>query len=306
MFAPDDETSRALEQLPRALEHRSTSNGKRQRITTEKNTDILPPLTQESPKAKVAWRQMAQLRKENRYLRASLEEQRAEMIKVQREYAQLRSELDHAIAIVHEGHQQDLTYNQTQLQELMDERNQLSETIQVVTERYQALLKLFQDRIQEEIEHLPSLLITPTHYYSIFIGYSHPDQAFAKRLHTDLQNKGLRCWFAPSNLRPGTPIVRCIEEAIHQQEKFLLILSHHAIMSNWVQQEIEAALYKEATTGQEILFPIRLDNTVLESETLWAQRLRTRHIGDFTNWQNETAYQQAFTTLLRHLKVSKH
>jgi hypothetical protein len=59
--------------------------------------------------------------------------------------------------------------------------------------------------------------------------------------------------------------VRGIEEAIHLHEKLLLILSHHAVNSPWVQQEVEAAWYKEATTGQEILFPIRLDNTVLSS-----------------------------------------
>ncbi len=68
-------------------------------------------------------------------------------------------------------------------------------------------------------------------------------------------------------------------------EKFLLILSDHAVNSSWVQQEVEAAVYKEVTTRQEILFPIRLDNTVLESETLWAKRIRQRHIGDFTGWQ---------------------
>jgi hypothetical protein len=76
-------------------------------------------------------------------------------------------------------------------------------------------------------------------------------------------------------------------------------------MSNWVQQEVESVLYKEATTGQEILFPIRLDNAVLESDMLWAKRLRQRHIGDFTGWQDDANYQQAFTALLRHLKVDR-
>src|SRR5262249_15195254 len=136
-----------------------------------------------------------------------------------------------------------------------------------------------------------SLLTIPIQYHSLFLSYSHHDQAFTKQLYNDLQNKGIRCWFALHDLRPGTPIVRGIEEAIHLHEKLLLILSQHAAMSYWVQQEVETALYREANTGQEILFPIRLDNTVLESNTLWAQRLRTRHIGDFTNWQDETAYQ---------------
>lgn len=75
--------------------------------------------------------------------------------------------------------------------------------------------------------------------------------------------------------------------------------------SAWVEREVDAALHQEIKRGNDVLFPIRLDNTVLESDTLWAKRLRQRHIGDFTGWQDEAAYQQAFTALLRHLKVAK-
>jgi len=53
-----------------------------------------------------------------------------------------------------------------------------------------------------------------------------------------------------------------VDARTQAHEKLLLILSTDAVMSNWVQQEVEAALYKEVITGKEILFPIRLDNTV--------------------------------------------
>jgi hypothetical protein len=160
MFAPNEitQTTEALERLPSGLERQSTRSGKRQRTPKEKNTDILPSLTTdtlpvltlESPKAKATGRQMAQLRKENRYLRAALEEQQTELQKAQREYTQLRSEFDHEIAIVHQGHQQDLAYYQTQLQELMDERNQLSEKQQALEDHYQELQKSLQDTVHQE------------------------------------------------------------------------------------------------------------------------------------------------------------
>ncbi len=159
---------------------------------------------------------------------------------------------------------------------------------------------------ETQIEYLPSLLTPrPIEYQSLFISYASPDEAIAKRLHTDLRKKDVPCWFAPHDLRPGTLLVRGIEEAIHKQDKLLLILSHHAVTSNWVQYEVEAALHKQATCGRETLFPIRLDNAILESDTLWAKRLCKHHIGDFTNWQDDTVYQQAFTALLRHLKVTR-
>jgi hypothetical protein len=157
---------------------------------------------------------------------------------------------------------------------------------------------------ETQIEYLPSLLTPrPIQYCSLFISYAHQDEAVAKRLHTDLRKKDVPCWFAPHDLRPGTPILRGLEEAILLQDKFLLILSKHAVQSAWIEREVDTALYQEIKRGQDVLFPIRLDNTVLESKAGWATRLQHRHIGDFTNWHDDAIYQQGFADLLRHLKV---
>jgi uncharacterized protein YjbI with pentapeptide repeats len=153
------------------------------------------------------------------------------------------------------------------------------------------------------IDYLSSAV--PSEYHFVFLSHSHRDQDFTKRLYTDLQNQDVRCWLVPHDLRPGTSVGRGIEETIHWREKLLLILSKHALTSNWVQHEVEAAMYKEVTSGQEILFPVRLDDIILESDTQWAKRLRQRHIINFTGWQDEATYHEAFTTLLRHLKVAK-
>jgi hypothetical protein len=52
-----------------------------------------------------------------------------------------------------------------------------------------------------------------------------------------------------------------------------------------------------------MLFPIRLDDTVLHMPSGWAAQLRSRHIGDFRGWKDHDAYQTAFTRLLRDLKA---
>jgi hypothetical protein len=49
------------------------------------------------------------------------------------------------------------------------------------------------------IEYLPSLLNQSIQLYSCFISYSSKDEAFVHRLHADLQDKGVRCWFAPED-----------------------------------------------------------------------------------------------------------
>ena len=81
------------------------------------------------------------------------------------------------------------------------------------------------------IEYLPSLLQQAIQFYSCFISYSTKDQEFADRLHADLQNKGVRCWFAPRQIRGGEKIQDQIDEAIRTHDRLLLILSNYSMHS---------------------------------------------------------------------------
>ena len=62
------------------------------------------------------------------------------------------------------------------------------------------------------IDYLPSVLEHAVQFYSCFISYSTRDQAFADRLHADLQSNGVRCWFAPHDIVPGKKIHEQIDE----------------------------------------------------------------------------------------------
>jgi TIR domain-containing protein/pentapeptide repeat protein len=153
------------------------------------------------------------------------------------------------------------------------------------------------------IDYIRTLIHHPIQYYSLFISYSSKDEALARRLHTDLQANGVRCWFAPEDLKIGNKFRQRIDEAIHQQDKLLLLLSEYSIESLWVENEVEAALEKEDQQQREVLFPIRLDDAVMQTSQAWTATLRrTRHIGDFTNWTDLQAYQIAFDRLLADLR----
>jgi uncharacterized protein YjbI with pentapeptide repeats len=154
------------------------------------------------------------------------------------------------------------------------------------------------------IEYLPSLLNQPIQFYSCFISYSSKDEEFARRLHADLQDKGIRCWFAPEDMKVGDRIRTRIDEVIRLHEKLLLVLSANSIDSDWVEKEVETALEKERVTKSTVLFPVRLDDAVMDSETGWAADIRrSRHIGDFRGWKDHDGYRKAFERLLRDLKV---
>ena len=157
------------------------------------------------------------------------------------------------------------------------------------------------------IDYLPSLLNRPIQHYSCFISYSSKDEALAKRLHADLQDKGVRCWFAPEDLKIGDKLRVRIDEAIRTYEKLLLLLSKHSMASTWVENEVETAFDKENERGgKPVLFPIRLDTAVMESKIGWAAAIRrTRYVGDFSNWKNHDEYQKGLERLLRDLQIEK-
>jgi hypothetical protein len=149
-----------------------------------------------------------------------------------------------------------------------------------------------------------SLVGQAIQFYSCFISYSNKNHLFAERLYADLQGKGVRCWFAPEDLRIGERIRVGIDESIRMHDKLLLILSQYSVMSDWVEKEVETALEKEREQKRIMLFPIRLDDTVLKIENGWAADIRrTRHIGDFRGWKLDDKYCKAFERLMRDLRT---
>lgn len=143
-------------------------------------------------------------------------------------------------------------------------------------------------------------------HYSCFMSYSSMDSRFAAALLGDLQRRGVRCWFAPEDLKTGEKLRPAIDNGIRSQQKVLLILSERSIASPWVEKEVESAFEEERTRGETVLFPIRIDDAVLVANLGWAADIRrTRHIGDFRDWANPGQYRAAFDRLLRDLRVDR-
>lgn len=154
------------------------------------------------------------------------------------------------------------------------------------------------------ITYMRSLTMRAIEFYSCFISYSSNNQAFAERLHRDLQNQGIRCWFAPEDLKIGDNIRLRIDESIRLHDKLLLVLSEDSVKSQWVEQEVETALAKEREEGRTVLFPIRLDDTVMNINYGWPALIKnTRHIGDFRNWEEHGKYDKAFERLWLDLQA---
>jgi TIR domain len=156
-----------------------------------------------------------------------------------------------------------------------------------------------------------ALVGRPFEFYSCFISYSSMDEEFARRLHTDLDSRGVSCWFAPEDVQGGRKLEEQIDQAIRVYERLLLILSFHRMNSEWVKTEITKARQREVQEKRQVLFPVCLVS--YEAIREWkcfdadtgkdsAREIREYFIPDFSNWKNQEAYQMALRRLLRDLK----
>jgi hypothetical protein len=165
------------------------------------------------------------------------------------------------------------------------------------------------------IEYMGSLTGQAFQFYSCFISYSNNDKEFAERIHADLRKEGVRCWFAPEDIKSGRKIHLQLDEAIRYYDKLLLILSEQSISSDWVANEIKWACKREKQDGKQKLFPVSLmDYEKIKAWELFdadtatdlAAEVRSYFIPDFTNWKDHDSYKQAFKRLLRDLQAEGH
>ena len=66
------------------------------------------------------------------------------------------------------------------------------------------------------------------------------------------------------------------DESIRVFDKVMVVLSRESIQSPWVEDEVEAALERERKDKDKrvVLFPIRLDDEVMDTNQAWAASLR--------------------------------
>jgi TIR domain/Pentapeptide repeats (8 copies) len=141
-------------------------------------------------------------------------------------------------------------------------------------------------------------------YYTVFISYSTAQQGFADQIYASLQTEGLRVWLATEDLKTGDRFRQVIYDEIRLHDKLLLVLSRESVASEWVEDEVNAALAREREEGRSILFPITLDNSLWQTDQAWVRALSDkRHVCDFTQWRDAGSYRSALERLLRDLRM---
>ena len=116
----------------------------------------------------------------------------------------------------------------------------------------------------------------------------------------------MRCWRDTEDMKIGDRMRSVIDRAIRLHDKVVLVLSEQSIASDWIETEVETAFRNERHEDRTVLFPVRLDDAVMETDEAWASEIRrTRHIGDFRDWKNHDSYQETFQRVLRDLRAEE-
>jgi hypothetical protein len=97
-----------------------------------------------------------------------------------------------------------------------------------------------------------------------------------------------------------------IRSAVDLHDKLVMILSESSIEGNWAENEYNHSIDKEMRSGKTVLVPISLDDAVKYTEEPWAIKMRrSRYADDFSMWQDNDFYQEAFSYLLEELSAEE-
>ena len=148
-------------------------------------------------------------------------------------------------------------------------------------------------------------------FFSAFISYAHDDKSVARKLHDELQDRGIRCWLDERQMLPGDDMLDAVDRGIRLWDKVLLVCSEASLTSWWVEDEITKALEKERKLFQErkekvqAIIPLDLDGYLFDG---WkggrASKVRERLAADFRRWKSGAELEaEAFERVVRALRA---
>ena len=165
----------------------------------------------------------------------------------------------------------------------------------------------------EFIAGVPSLIATQQSqmFDSCFISYSHADEEFCKHLVTRMRDVNIRVYFPLDDIAIGKKMEAQIKQAIENNDRVLVVLSHDSLNSEWVKAELRWAAKIEKLQNRTKLFPIRLIDMAPIEQWSWVDTATGKDLGaelcsypipDFAVWKDPSIFEVEFQKLTKALK----
>ena len=95
---------------------------------------------------------------------------------------------------------------------------------------------------------------------SVFVSHSSKDKPFVRKLVDELQKHDLQVWFDEREMGVGDSISSGISAGLENADYLLVVLSPSSIESNWVKNELNAALMEEASNKGIVILPAVIED----------------------------------------------
>ena len=106
----------------------------------------------------------------------------------------------------------------------------------------------------DAVQLVPDGADEPEH--CVFISHNRADKSFAREIGKFLRHKGVEVWFDEWDIYGGDSIIDKLEEGIEKSDYFALVVSPSAMKSNWVRQEIRAAISRRVQAENTTIIPL--------------------------------------------------
>ncbi|MBT3388746.1 MAG: toll/interleukin-1 receptor domain-containing protein, partial [Desulfobacula sp.] len=98
-------------------------------------------------------------------------------------------------------------------------------------------------------------------FASVFLSHSSGDKELVKKVADKLRRRGLISWLDKNELCAGEDLTQSLKKAIQKQTAVALFLSEKSANSDWVKDELMAALEIDDSMGQpDRIIPVYLGN----------------------------------------------
>ena len=166
------------------------------------------------------------------------------------------------------------------------------------------------------VHYLPAVSVSPSQSYTCVISYCTKDLAFTERLQDDLQSRGVRCWYLPSDSRishltpetatgdgPGPANGGDVDRGVRYYDKLVVVCSGDSLATEGVRDEFIQGLEKQNETGRWLVCPVAISNEPYNRRNRYVRSLGLwRHVMfDFRGWEDSKVYNAALDLLIDEL-----